>query len=122
MEHNNSVNSQQYADHHIRQCEGTHKHTSAETAHNVNASPSMDVSVNFGSLSSRSLQRKDVAAGAKGVPHRCVTNSRAISRGPDRCDKHGAARQVAKDGAVVWCMQGGSVSGAPALFSDHNFF
>ena len=67
----------------------------------VNASPSIDVSVNFGSISSRSLQRKDVAAGAKGVPHRCVTNGRASSRAPDRCDKHGAARhRVAKDGAV----------------------
>ena len=54
------------------------------------------------------------SAGAKGVPHRYVTSSCR----PDWWGKHGAARhQVAtgKDGAVVWCMQGGSVPGAPAL-------
>ena len=45
-------------------------------------------------------------------PHRQVTGSRR----PDRCDKHGVARhRIAQDGAVVWCMQGGSVPGAPTL-------
>ena len=85
----------------VRQYEGAHKFTLIETMHNVNASASMAVFVNFSPLSSRSLQRKDVAAEAKGVPHRCVANSGASSRGPDRRDKHGAARlRVAKDGAV----------------------
>ena len=78
-QHNNMVNSQQYADHHIRQYEGTHNHTPAETVHNVNASPSMDVSVNFGPLSSISLQCQDAAAGAKGVRHRCLT--KGVPRG-----------------------------------------
>ena len=85
----------------VRQCEGAHKFTPTETMRSVNTYPSKDVSVNFGSLYSRSLQRKDVAAGAKGVPRKCVTNGHANSRGPDRCDKCGAARhRVARDGAV----------------------
>ena len=69
-----TVNSQQYADR-IRQGEGTHSHIwiPTEAMHSVSASPSMDVSVNSGPLSSISLQSRDAAAGAKGVPHRCLT-------------------------------------------------
>ena len=90
---------------------------------NVNASPSMDVSVNFGPLSSISLHCKDAAAGAKGVLHRCLTkgvphghmadtgklpeytaSAHASSQGPDWCDTHSAARhKVARDGAAVCC-------------------
>ena len=83
----------------------------------VNASLLMDVSINLGSLSSGSLQHKDIAAGAKGVPHRCVTNGRASSRAPDRRDKHGAARlRVAKDGAVKVHARRFSFWGASNIF------
>ena len=50
----------------VRQCKGAHKFTLTETMLSINASPSVDVSVNFGPISSGSLQRRDVAAGAKG--------------------------------------------------------
>ena len=96
----------------VHQCEGAHKFTPTKTMPNVNTSPSMDASVNFSPPPSGSLQRKDATARAKGVLHRCVTSS----HGPDWCDRHSVARhRVAKDSMAVWCMQGGSVSGAPAL-------
>ena len=53
----------------------THMLTPTKAVLNVNASLLMDVSVNFSPLSLGSLHHKDAAAGAKGVPHRCVTNS-----------------------------------------------
>ena len=83
----------------------------------VNTSLSIDVSINFGSISFGSLQCKDIAAGAKGVLHRCMTNSHASSCGPNWCDKHSMARhRVAKDGAVKVYARWFSFWGASNIF------
>ena len=91
----------QCAQHSIHQCEGAHKFTPTVPMCSINAHLSMDVSVNFRSLSSGSLQCKDAAARAKGVPQKCVTYGQASSHAPDWCGKCGTAKhRVARDSAV----------------------
>ena len=102
-QHSDTVNSQ-HAENCVHQCEGANKFTLTEMMHSVNASLLMDVSVNFGPISSRSLQCRDVAARAKGVPHRCMTNGHASSCGPNQCDKHAWHSQAWS--SQGWCSQG----------------